>query len=114
MESGQPFGPSAFPEPITANNPTSNKCTWHTVTGDISTRVQLRIFYFDIPESDGCSQNSLKLYNHTPSPTSLFRTLCGKLSEYVFVSTGIIMSVVLDIGNSTGYRGFHAVFETVN
>ena len=75
--------------------------------------MQLRILYFDIPESNSCSQNSLKIYNNIiPSPATLSQTLCGALSEYVFVSAGNSMSVVLDIGSRTGYRGFHAVFET--
>ena len=115
VASGTPFGPPTFPDSITANNPTGNKCSWWTIAGDSGTRAQLRIFYFDIPESDGCSQTSLKIHNSAVSrPETLFQTLCGELSEYVFVSTGNSMSVVLDIGSRTGYRGFHAVFETAN
>ena len=113
LELDTPFGPPAFPEPITANNPTANQCIWRSFTG--TGRVQLKIFYFDIPESNDCSQNSLKIYNNFVNiPGTLFQTLCGKISQYVFVSPGNGMSVVLDIGNHTGYRGFHAVFEAVN
>ena len=116
VASGTPFGPPAFPNPLTANNPTSNRCTWWTIVGTPGvTRAQLRIFYFDIPENNGCSQNSLKIHNSAVSaPATLSQTLCGALEEYVFVSAGNSMSVVLDIGSRTGYRGFHAVFETVN
>ena len=111
--SGTSFGPPEFPDPITISSPNRNQCEWRFI-GSPDTRVQLRIFYFDIPESNGCSQNSLKIYNGALlSPTSLSQSLCGGLSEYVFVSTGSSMSVVLDIGSRTGYRGFHAVFEAV-
>lgn len=112
MGSGTPFGPPAFPVPITIDNLNRNQCIWRFIGTTGTRQVQLRIFYFDIPESSGCSQNSLKIYSATvPSPETLTQTLCGELSEYVFVSTGSVMSVVMDIGSHTGYRGFHAVFE---
>ena len=107
---GTPFGPPAFPYPITANS-TGSSCKWRFI-GSPDTTARLRIFYFDIPESDSCSESSLKIYHNSFNhPLTLSETLCGRLSKNEFMSIGNSMSVVMEIGTHAGYRGFHATFE---
>ena len=74
-------------------------------------RVKLRLLYFDIPESEGCSQNSLKIYDGVLESAPRLANLCGSIAKKVYQSSGGFVTVVLESRASGTFRGFHAVCE---
>ena len=105
----QKFGPPDFPGFITTRTPQT--CVW--VYGGVP--ATLNFMYFDIPESEGCSEGNVKLYdNYYRNNRTLVATLCGALgteSRSVNIST-TYFSIELNLGpNHQSYRGIHAVVE---
>ena len=106
----QKFGPPDFPGMITFQTP--QKCTWVLYGGLHAT---LKFMYFDVPESDGCRDGNVKLYNSFfPNKQTLIKTLCGPLSteaRTVNISAAFFR-IELNVGSNYGsYRGLHAVME---
>ena len=107
------FGPPEFPQFITTK--TAQSCTWIYYGGP---RVQLRLLYFDLPESEGCAEGSLRLYRGlTVDERRMITTpLCGHVA-----GSGRVVSIdttyfVIELrlegrGRDGQYRGFHGVME---
>ena len=108
----QYFGPPDFPHPIghTVSLSTNVKCTWRCLA-TIGTKLKLRLLYFDLPESEGCSQNSLQIYDGLFERNTKVANLCGSPAKHVYQVSGAYMTVVLETTTPGTFRGFHAVCE---
>ena len=111
MAPDTPFGPPDFPGVLTDHTP--SRCKWRYV-GPSGTRVQFRLRYIDIPQSEGCRGNSLKVYSGLLESSPLIANLCGTPLETVTKSSSHVMLVVLETSGSRTFRGFEAVFEVVD
>ena len=94
------FGPPSFPGYITSS--ANYKCLWIYVG---RTQAKVKFLYFDLPESEGCRRDNVKLYGYRPR--SVVATFCGNVSQDVTI--GPYYSIELNIWPTNGtYRGFHA------
>ena len=58
MAQGTQFGPEVFPQMLMGRK----TCTWRQL-GTRGKRVHFTLFYFDIPHSTDCSEDSLSIHN---------------------------------------------------
>ena len=74
-------------------------------------RLKLRLLYFDLPDSEGCSQNSLRIYDGLLERVPRVANLCGSIAKEVYQVSGTFATVVLESRAPGTFRGFHAVCE---
>lgn len=102
------FGPEEFPALLTSS--VGSTCGWRQVSPP-GFKVRFKLLYFDIPASEGCSENSLNIYNGLSE--TLMASLCGSLPEFVFEGSSNYMLVTLETSTRQAFRGFQGVFEPV-
>ena len=111
IQANEKFGPPEFPNYLT--DQTSISCRWVYYGGP---PARLRLLYFDLPESQDCSENSLRLYRgiSVSDANLLMPPLCGRLEgegRVVEMNT-TYFTIQLRVSSRDGsFRGIHAVME---
>ena len=73
---------------------------------------QVRINYFDLPVSTGCSSHSLTVYDGLSDFAPQLAKLCGNIcGKQIIPLSGHFAHIKLHIDSIGAFRGFQAVVE---
>ena len=115
VSADQHFGPPRFPKLVRKRDvfKSTSSCNWRYV-GSINTRVRFKLLYFDVLENEGCSRNSLKIYDGFHNAAPVIATLCGiDIQLYEYEATQQAMMIELHTETFQAYRGFYGIFEVI-
>lgn len=110
------FGPPRFLS--LASSSTPQECQW-TLNAPSGSNYQIQITYFDLPESSGCSYDSLKVYDGPTDSDYLLANLCGDLycnqqTQSIDIPiSGRSALVKLRTTSPGDFRGFRAIVEEI-
>ena len=92
---------------------TPQDCDW-TIIAPSGNNYQVRITYFDLPASSGCSSHSLTVHDGLNQNARQLAKLCGDIcEEQVFQLSGKFAFVKVHMDSKGAFRGIQAIVEQV-
>ena len=91
---------------------TPSDCDWTILAPSGSTSYQVRITYFDLPESTSCTSHSLIIYDGLNEYSRQLAKLCGNICEEQVVQlSGKFAFVKVHMETKGAFRGIQAIVE---
>ena len=103
-------GLPGFPSLVSTSTP--QDCHWTLVAPHEDSVFQVRINYFDLPVSTGCSSHSLTVYDGLSDSSPQLAKLCGNICGKQLIPLSKRFAYIkLHIDSIGAFRGFQAVIE---
>ena len=112
LNPGTYFGLPEFPSFVGQSTP--QDCDWTIIAPPGNQNYQLRVTYFDLPASSGCSSHSLTIHDGLSERAMQIAKLCGDIcEEQVFQLSGRFAFVKVHMDSNGEFRGIQAIMEKV-